>query len=146
MTRKRIVFNELDFDSKVKDLKVEYPLCLISKNKKEFYRYGNDGRFEHLVIRENDRYCLSFGIYANELHDVYNHDDFWFKILSQRFDKITDEEFSEMVGKFIQGYDRYLKGEDFIAREIKEEIDNRVFDKRLNVISDGKQKEEDYPF
>jgi hypothetical protein len=68
-------------------------------------------------------------------------------VLSQRFEKITDEEFSEKISQFIQGYDRYLKGEDFIAREIKEEMDNRKFDKRLNVIHDGEQKkEEDYPF
>lgn len=136
MAKKTRKFEELDFENQqFKDLQVEFPLTLRSKCCKHWFRYSNDGRFEYIDMRHN-RMSLSFGRYANQLHQLYNEENFYLKILSQRLEKITNEDFENKLVEFYQSYDKYLKGKLFLTEEI--------------IIKDSnepKQKEEDeHPF
>lgn len=138
MAKKQLKFEESDFEAQgFKDLKVEFPLTLRSKCCKHWFRYSNDGRFEMIDMRHN-RMSLSFGRYASQLHQLYNEENFYLKIVSQRLDKITNDDFENKLVEFYQSYDKYLKGELFLTEDIQ--INDSNEPKEQN------KKEEEYPF
>lgn len=135
MAKKQLKFEESEFEAQgFKDLKVEFPLTIRSKCGKHWFRYSNDGRFEMIDMRFN-RMSLSFGRYASQLHQLYNEENFFLKVLQQRMDRITNDEFENKLVEFYQSYDKYLKGELFLTEDIQ-----------INDSNEPKEKTEEYPF
>jgi len=134
MARKKLKFEESDFEKQgFKDLIVEFPLTLRSKCGKHYFRYSNDGRFEMIDMRHN-RMSLSFGRYASQLHQLYNEEHFFLKVVQQRLDKISNEDFENKLVEYYSAYDKYLKGELFLTEDIQ--IENKH----------GHEKTEEHPF
>lgn len=109
------------FLDKYKDIKIEYPFCYKSKIGKNFFRYMPDGRYEYICLEEK-KSTLSFGCRSNSINHLLEEDDFYFKILANLNEVITNEEFEFQRKLYSAEYEKYLEGVKYISLGVEKII------------------------
>ena len=110
------------FLDKYQDLEIKYPFCYKTKNGKNFFRYLEDGRYEFICLEEK-RATLSFGSRANSIGNLLNEDGFYFKVLANLNEVITNEDFEFQRALFTKEYEKYLSAEKYLSNEVQKIID-----------------------
>jgi len=103
------------------DVKIEYPFCYVTPNKKNYFRYLADGRYEYICF-ENNRVTLSFGARAQSINGLLSDDEVYFKILANINTVITNEEFELRRSLLTVEYNKYLDGDKYIAAEVQKSL------------------------
>lgn len=117
---------EIESDSPLNGVTVNYPFCY--KTKKDtygeinFYRYLEDGRFEHICLQELQMH-LTFGNHSNTIYSLVADTEFYFKQLALRHVIITSEEFDEQRNELYKRYNEYLEGTKYTAIEVEDFIE-----------------------
>lgn len=104
-----------------KDLEISYPFCYKSKNGKNFFRYLEDGRYEYLCL-EDKKSTLSFGCRSNSIDHLLEEKDFYFKVIANLNEVITNEEFEFQRKLFSAEYEKYLSGMKYISMGVEKII------------------------
>ena len=119
MSKRRVVDDV--FLDKYVDVKIEYPFCYETPNKKNFFRYLEDGRYEYICLEEK-KATLSFGSRANSIGTLMDEDSFYFKVLANLNTVITNEDFEFQRALFSSEYTKYLAGDKYLSMEVQKEI------------------------
>ena len=120
---KRSVIDDAFLDKYV-DIKIEYPFCYETPNRKNFFRYLEDGRYEYVCLEEK-KATLGFGSRANSIGTLIDEDGFYFKVLANLNTVITNEEFELRRDLFSIEYTKYLDGSKYLSMEVQKEIDKK---------------------
>lgn len=137
-----------DFLNKYIEIEIKYPFCYKTKDDKNYFRYLEDGRFEHICLEEK-RHCLTFGNYSNSIERLNNDKDFWFKVLGNLNLLIDNEEFEFARELLMSVYKKYLNGDQFIAFEVERIIKLKEKREKEIVIENNdiiKNNDKDIPF
>lgn len=110
------------FLSTYQDIKIQYPFCYQTKDKKNYFRYLEDGRYEYICITE-DKIHFSYGTRANTIQGLMQDDEFYFKTLANREIVITNQDFEDARKIFFSNYKNYLSGSSYLAHEVQEIIE-----------------------
>ncbi len=104
-----------------KDIEIKYPFCYKNRNDQNYFRYLEDGRYEFLCL-EPFKSTLSFGSRAGSLDVLLSEDAFYFKVLANLNEVITNEEFESKREEYLKEYDKYLAGDKYINTQVKDII------------------------
>lgn len=119
---KKILIDEVGKSKFFKDDEIVYPFCFKTRESKYngicYYRYLEDGRFEHLCIQDLQMH-LTYGNHSNFIHSLVSDNDFYFKVLNSRHITITEEEFEEQIRLYYERYQEYRSGCKYIAIEVE---------------------------
>ena len=130
------LFNTKNREGKVfVDKEINYPFCYKTKDEKNFFRYLEDGRYDHVCLNEN-MVTLSFGRRTNSINHLINEDQFYFKVLANLNIEISNEDFEWSIKRFDMEYKKYLEGADYIARDV-EKIKKIKEAEKLNSIEEN---------
>jgi hypothetical protein len=103
------------------DIKIKYPFCYKDKSNRNYFRYLEDGRYEYICL-EPYKATLSFGSRAGSIDYLLEEDGFYFKILANLNEVITNEEFEIRREEYLKEYDKYLAGDKYINAQVKDII------------------------
>jgi len=103
------------------DKKISFPFCLRTENETSYWRYAEDGRFEYLCMKQKEC-CLSFGTYEDKISGIIQDKEFYFKVLSNRFIVISNEEFGIALKRLIEFHGLFMEAKAFLSKEVEEEI------------------------
>lgn len=120
---KKIITDEIGRSKFFKNNEIIYPFCFKTKTSKyngtSYYRYLEDGRFEHLCIQELQMH-MSYGNHSNFIHSLISDNEYYFKILNSHHITITVEEFEQQIKTYYERYADYLNGTKYIATEVEQ--------------------------
>ena len=103
------------------DVKIEYPFCYKTRKGDNYFRYLEDGRYEYICL-ESYKATLSFGSRAGSIDVLIAEDGFFFKVLANLNEVITNEEFETKREEYLKEYDKYLAGDKYISASVKDII------------------------
>lgn len=110
------------FDAGYNDIVITYPFCYKSKDNKNFFRYLEDGRYEFICM---DKYniTMSFGSRAGKIDSLIEENDFYFKVLANLNEVISNEDFEFQRELYKKEYEKYLNGDKYLSREVEKFIE-----------------------
>jgi len=100
-----------------KDYEIVYPFCYKTKNGINFFRYLEDGRYEFICM---DKYAttMSFGSRAGTIEALLEEKDFYFKVIANLNEVISNEDFEFQRALYLSEYNKYLLGDKYLAGEV----------------------------
>ncbi|HMT03330.1 MAG TPA: hypothetical protein PKD00_08510 [Burkholderiales bacterium] len=127
----QITIDEAFFD-RYENIEIKYPFCYKTKNGKNFFRYLEDGRYEFICL-EDKKSTLSFGSRANSIGTLLNENGFYFKILANLNEVITNEDFEFQISLFTKEYEKYLSANKYLSAEVQSKIEKEKKSKNVEL-------------